>query len=84
MLKNPNEKTELKFQIAFGNLKKDFKDNYYLATEERAVENQIATCVVIAEKENNKYAIVIENIMGVEATRYINLNCFEEWHYVKI
>ena len=54
MLENPNEKTKLKFQIAFGNLKKDFKDNYYLATEERAVENKIVTCAFIAEKEKDK------------------------------
>jgi hypothetical protein len=84
MLENPNGKTKLKFQIAFGNLKKDFKDNYYLATEERAVENRVATCAFIAEKEKNKYAVVIKDVMGVEVARYINLNYFEEWHYVKI
>ena len=84
MLENPNEKTKLKFQIAFGNLKKDFKDNYYLATEERAVENKIVTCAFIAEKEKDKYAVVIKDVMGVEVARYINLNCFEKWHYIKI
>lgn len=84
MLENPNGKTKLKFQIAFGNLKKDFKDNYYLATEERAVENQVATCAFIAEKEKDKYAVVIKDVMGVEVAKYINLNYFEEWHYVKI
>lgn len=84
MLENPNGKIKLKFQIAFGNLKKDFKDNYYLATEERAVENQVATCAFIAEKEKDKYAVVIKDVMGVEVAKYINLNYFEEWHYVKI
>ena len=82
MLENPNEEVHLKFQISFGNLKKDLKDNYYLATNERAVENKIVDCVFMVEKEHNKYVMIIENVMGNDVAKYINLDCFENWHYV--
>ena len=75
-------KTNLKFKIAFGNLKEDFKNNYYLATEERAVENSVVECAFILERENTKYAMAVDDLMGVTITRYINLDCFEQWHYV--
>lgn len=84
MLENPNEKTHLKFQISFGNLKSDLKDNYYLATNERAVENKVVDCAFIVEKEHHKYVMVIDDIMGNDVAKYINLDCFEDWHYVCI
>lgn len=80
MLENPNEKIDLKFKIKFGNLKKDFKENYYLATQEKAYENKVADCIMICEKDNTKYAIIKENFLGTPMTKYINLKCFEEYH----
>lgn len=82
MLENPNEKIDLKFKIKFGNLKKDFKDNYYLATQERSYENKIADCIMIYEKDNTKYAIIEDEILGVSMQKFINLKCFEEYNYV--
>ena len=81
---NDGEKTNLRFKIQFGNLKEDFKNNYYLATEERAVENSIVECAFIAEQNNNKYAITVDECMGVTITRHIHLDYFEEWHYICI
>lgn len=82
MLENPNEKIDLKFKIKFGNLKKDFKDNYYLATQERSYENKIADCIMVCEKDNTKYAIIEDEILGVSMQKFINLKCFEEYNYV--
>ena len=45
MLENRNGKFDLEFEIHFGNLKKDFKENYYLATDERAYENKVVNCL---------------------------------------
>ena len=65
-----------KIEIAFGNLKEDFKDNYYLATIERTVENKNVECINI----NNNYATFIDNVMGVDVFKYINLTYFKEWY----
>ncbi len=83
MLENPNENFHMKFKIRFGNLKKDIKDNYYLATDERAYENKIVTCLFFAEKEKNKYAMIKEDFMGINIVKYLNLDYFEEWNYVR-
>lgn len=84
MLENPNTKSNSNFEISFGNLKEDFKENYYLATNERSVENKIVPCMFIAERSNNKYAIAIEDVLGTQTMKYINLDYFEEWHYICI
>ena len=84
MLENPNAKSNSNFEISFGNLKKDFKENYYLATNERSVENKIVPCMFIAERSSDKYAIVIEDVLGTPTMKYINLDYFEEWHYICI
>ena len=84
MLENPNAKSNSNFEISFGNLKEDFKDNYYLATNERSVENKIVPCVFIAERDGGKYAITIEDVLGIQSMKYINLDYFEEWHYICI
>lgn len=84
MLENPNANLNSNFEISFGNLKKDFKENYYLATNERSVENKIIPCMFIAERSNDKYAIAVEDVLGTPTTKYIHLDCFEEWHYVCI
>ena len=84
MLENPNENFNYNFKIHFGNLKKDYKDNYYLATQEKAVENSTVECRFLADKQNSKYAITIDNVLGNTITRYINLNYFEEWKIEKI
>ena len=84
MLENLNENFHLKFQIQFGNLKKEIKENYYLATDERAFENKVATCMFIVDKDDKRYAMAIVDVMGVDVVKYINLDYFEEWHYVKI
>lgn len=83
MLENPNENFYIKFKIRFGNLKKDIKDNYYLATDERAYENKTATCLFFIEKEKNKYVMIKEDFMGTNIVKYLNLDCFEEWNYVR-
>ena len=83
MLTDSSTSPHLKFRIQFGDLKDDIKDNYYLATNERAVENQIATGIFIVEKSKDKYVMVLNEVMGVETVKYINLNYFKEWHYVK-
>lgn len=82
MLTNPNEESYKEFKIKFGNLKRNLKDNYYLATDERAYENKIVNCMFLIEKINNKYVIVVENLMDTRIVKYINLDYFEEWHYV--
>lgn len=81
MLENRDGKIDLEFEIHFGNLKKDFKENYYLATDERAYENKVVNCLMIMEKDKTKYAIIREEFFGVPMTKYINLKCFEEYHY---
>lgn len=83
MLENPNENFHMKFKIRFGNLKKDIKDNYYLATDERAYENKTVTCLFFTEKEKHKYAMIKEDFMGTNIVKYLNLDCFEEWNYVR-
>jgi hypothetical protein len=83
MLENPNENFHTRFKIRFGNLKEDIKDNYYLATDERAYENKIVTCLFFVEKGNNKYAMIEDNFMGINMVKYLNLDCFEEWNYVR-
>ena len=84
MLENPNANLNSNFEISFGNLKKDFKENYYLATNERSVENKIIPGMFIAERSNDKYAIAVEDVLGTPTAKYIHLDCFEEWHYVCI
>lgn len=81
MLENRNEKFDLEFEIHFGNLKNDFKENYYLATQERPFENKVANCLMLVEKDKTKYAIIREEDFGVSMIKYINLQCFEDWHY---
>ena len=81
MLENRDGKIDLEFEIHFGNLKKDFKENYYLATQERPFENKVANCLMLVEKDKTKYAIIREEDFGVSMTKYINLQCFEEYHY---
>lgn len=79
MLENPNGKTNIRFKIELGNLKKEFKENYYLATKERPVENSVVECLFLYEKEKTKYITIIKKILGNEITEQINLNYFEDW-----
>lgn len=81
MLNNSNEKFNSVFKIHFGNLKEDFKNNYYLATNERSVENNIMNCKFLCEKNDGKYAIVTDEVLGTPVTKYINLNFFESWSF---
>ena len=48
------------------------------------MENKIVPCMFIAERSNDKYAIAVEDVLGTPTTKYIHLDCFEEWHYVCI
>lgn len=84
MLENSNGNFDLRFKIKFGNLKKEFKDNYYLATKERYVENSITECKLLYEKDKSKYVTAIINILGNEIKEQINLNYFEEWEIESI
>jgi hypothetical protein len=84
MLENSNGNFDLRFKIKFGNLKKEFKDNYYLATKERYVENSIIECKLLCEKDKSKYVTAIINVLGNEIKEQINLNYFEEWEIESI
>jgi hypothetical protein len=79
MLKNPNEKNNLRFKIELGNLKKEYKDNYYLATKERSVENSVVECLFLYERSKAKYITIIKNVLGNEIKEDINLSYFENW-----
>ena len=70
--------------MPFGNLKKEFKDNYYLATKERYIENSITECKLLCEKDKSKYVTAIINVLGNEVKEQINLNYFEEWEIESI
>ena len=84
MLENSNGNFDLRFKIKFGNLKKEFKDNYYLATKERYIENSITECKLLCEKDKSKYVTEIINVLGNEVKEQINLNYFEEWEIESI
>jgi hypothetical protein len=72
MLMKRNSKQ--KIEIEFGNLKEDFKSNFYLATNERAVENKRYKGIMTGENYVVLYDKEIPN-----GRRYINLNYFEQY-----
>jgi hypothetical protein len=72
MLMKQNSKQ--KIEIEFGNLKEDFKSNFYLATNERAVENKRYKGIMTGENYVVLYDKEIPN-----GRRYINLNYFEQY-----
>jgi hypothetical protein len=72
MLMKRNSKQ--KIEIEFGNLKEDFKSNFYLATNERAVENKRYKGIITGENYVVLYDKEIPN-----GRRYINLNYFEQY-----
>ena len=37
---------------------------------------------MICEKDNTKYAIIKDEILGVSMQKFINLKCFEEYNYI--
>lgn len=63
-----------KIEIEFGNLKEDFKSNFYLATEERAVEHKKYKGLITGDD----YVILYDDNIP-NGIRRINLKCFEEY-----
>lgn len=69
-----NRNSKQKIEIEFGNLKKDFKSNFYLATNERAVENKRYKGIMTGDS----YVMLYDNEIP-NGIRHINLNYFEQY-----
>ena len=63
-----------KIEIEFGNLKEDFKSNFYLATNERAVENKKYKGMIMGDD----YVMLYDDEMP-NGKRLINLNYFKQY-----